>query len=212
MNSIIQYLTDPWINPNENIPPIKFNEDMCKRTQALVKELFGGDEPKQEICPIKGKKLKTIRKGQVWTVKQRYTDVLGNELESPYPMFVLIQSKPHKLFDTKFVRAYYISSFIEMSSGQYDHDAIVTNESILGYPFLVELFNEFPMHVDLLDLCFGTIDINEYKTLPSEEEQEKIFGEAFPRYPDSVLDEFKCVELRNSTFLSNSAMAYCSIS
>lgn len=149
-NPIIQYLLDPFID--ESVPSVEINKEKLKESVNLINEIFRIDESKREVLKIKGKKLKTIRKRQVWSVKQRYTDILGNQLQTPYPMFVVIESAPWKMFNTKFVRAYNTSPYIEMASGDFESDVIVTNEAILGYPFLVELFNGFPMHIDLLDM------------------------------------------------------------
>ena len=74
-----------------------------------------------------------IHKGQLWLTKTRYTDALGNDIKSSHPIIVLLTTSPFEYFDTEFVRAYYISPSVEMSSGDPKQDVVVSDVLLLDF-------------------------------------------------------------------------------
>ena len=146
----------------------------------------------EKKCQVKKLRiLPKIKQDQIWSVKKEYLDYEGILQTSPHPMLVLINTDPESLdSDNEFVRVCPISPFIEMATST---DQICDDPSIIGFPFLVETWNEQPVLVDLLDKYVG----NYYSDLI---EKEEVLSQS--------QNEFREIEISNARFLNHSIIAY----
>ena len=103
-------------------------------------------------------------------------------------MLVLITTDPESLdSDNEFVRVCPISPFIEMATST---DQICDDSSIVGFPFLVETWNEQPILVDLLDKYAG----NYYSDLIEKDEVLNQSQNEFREIVDIVKDFFLMIK------------------
>ena len=132
-----------------------------------------------------------IKQNQIWTVKTNYLDFEGVLQYTKHPMMVLLTSECEDLDeDTQFVRGCPISPFIEMAG---INDQVCNDSSITGFPFLVEVWNEQPMLVDILDKYVGDY-YADIRALVSNE--------------DNEINRFREIEISNARFLNKSVLAY----
>lgn len=134
----------------------------------------------------------TPRNGQIWMIKNAYEDYFTNHVESVIPLIVLIVDSNEKLEHELFCRVQPISQFVHYVSLD---DYKVDDASIVGFPFLVETWNEQPVLNELLDYCIGSIDINQY--LPNHKVQLS---------EDQVF--FRELENLNTEYLRSSVLRY----
>lgn len=132
-----------------------------------------------------------MKENQLWTVQSSYLDFEGNMQHAKHKLIVMIVSGPDYLdSDTSFVRVCPISPFVEMSS---EADCICDDSSIIGFPFVVETWNEQPVLTEILDKYVG-----DYNVLRNDKEDN----------PTSLQKEFREIEISNARFLNHSITAY----
>ena len=135
--------------------------------------------------------LPKIKQDQIWSVKNEYLDYEGNFQVSAHSILVLINTDPEPLdSDNEFVRVCPISPFLEMATNS---DQICDDPSIIGFPFLVETWNEQPILVDILDKYVGDYysDLIDRNEIVSQDQR-----------------EFREIEISNARYLNQSIIAY----
>lgn len=135
--------------------------------------------------------LPKVKHNQIWTIKKDYLDYEGDLQQIKHPMMVLLTCDSEDLDDeTQFVRGCPISPFVEMAS---EDDQICEDSSITGFPFLIEIWNEQPMLVEILDKFVGNYYaefINSESALTNEQ------------------SSFREIEISNARYLNRSISAY----
>lgn len=135
--------------------------------------------------------LPRMKENQLWTVQSNYLDYEGNMQQAKHKMIVLLVSAPDYIdSDITFVRVCPISPFIEMSAVD---EQICEDPSIVGFPFLVETWNEQPVLTDILENYVGDYALS----------QKKQDGN-----PTRCQEEFREIEISNARFLNHSIVAY----
>lgn len=170
-------------NSSDNISTVTCSEHTLSKLNNMFAEMK---------CQVKKLQvLPKIKQDQIWSVKKEYLDYEGILQTSPHPMLVLITTDPESLDSyNEFVRVCPISPFIEMATNT---DQICDDSSIVGFPFLVETWNEQPILVDLLDKYAG----NYYSDLI---EKDEVLNQS--------QNEFREIEISNARFLNHSIIAY----
>lgn len=135
--------------------------------------------------------LPKIKQNQIWTIKKQYVDYEGEMQKASHPMMVIVVSDIEELdSDTSFVRVCPISPFVEMGSAA---DQICSDSSIIGFPFLIESWNEQPILTEILDKYVADFYL--------ETEQEEVCI-------DDDIREFREIEISNARFLNHSIVSY----
>lgn len=190
MNPINHFLRDKITDETTNIE-FRINQNDCEFLNELFKE-----RPVKYRIQDQHKINPKISKNQLWTIKDKYEDHLAHKIILPHIYLVLIQSEILESEGECFVRVQKISPFIEMATNT---DLIVWDRSILGFPFLIEKWNEQPILTKLLDVFLGEISIEEdINKLDRKEE-----------YSSEILS-FREIELMNSRYLNHSILALMS--
>jgi hypothetical protein len=135
--------------------------------------------------------LPQVKPYQIWTIKNNYLDYEGQRQSLCHPMMVLLTSDCEDLDDDiSFVRGCPISPFIEMAT---DDDIVCRDASLIGFPFLIESWNEQPMLVDVLDKY-----VADFYTEVNESDSNV----------DEIQQSFRDIEISNARYLNNSIMSY----
>lgn len=143
------------------------------------------------VHPSSMRILPKIKQYQIWTVKKNYLDYEGELQNCKHPMMVLLTCDCEDLDDdTQFVRGCPLSPFIEMAGAD---DQVCNDSSIIGFPFLIEVWNEQPMLVDILDKYVGDYYV-EVKDLEANLDKELL--------------HFREIEISNARYLNKSILAY----
>lgn len=138
-------------------------------------------------------KLKhSLRKGQIWLCKQEYFDVLGNQIIGNMPFLVLIVSNVESICNEDFVRIQPISPFTEFKA---EDDIIINDDSIIGFEFIVETWNEQPILTEILEEYVGELDNCE---IMFDETEVDLFNNQ---------KEFRKAEIRNTEYLRQSIIS-----
>lgn len=183
IKSITEPLKDITINVEANEKDLSFDK---------LKSLIGLNL-NVETGKLKAKP--TPRSGQLWLVKDSYDDYLTNLVQSSIPFIVLIVEANESLEDELFCRVQPISQFTEFVS---EDDYTVNDPSILGFPFLIETWNEQPILNDILDYYLGSIDINEFVSFKQNVDLSEQQA------------SFRKLEIDNSAFLRHSVLSFLS--
>lgn len=131
------------------------------------------------------------KQNQIWTIKKDYLDYEGKQKTLSHSIMVLLTCDCESLdSETQFVRGCPISPFIELAA---DDDQICDDPSIVGFPFMVEIWNEQPMLIDILDKYVGEYyaDVRDVECNLSKEQQ-----------------TFREIEISNARYLNQSIFAY----
>jgi len=132
-----------------------------------------------------------LQKNQIWTVKSEYQDFLGYKHKVSHPLIVIIKTEQEEIEEEDFVRINLISPFIEFASSE---DVICNDLSLIGFPFLIETWNDQPMLTEMLDEYIGYFEM-----------------EVFSISPDIKLNryqhEFRNIEVTRAKYLNNSVIA-----
>lgn len=150
------------------------------------------DQGFKNSLPLKSKP--GFRKGQVWLVETSYLDYFGRLMSAAFPFLVVIVDESGQLEGESFCRVQPITPFVEYAAS----DDIVYNESdIVGFPFLVETWNEQPILSELLIYSVGYFDFEigtqgNSLTVSLTKEQE----------------DFRMFEVDNSAYLRHSVLSY----
>lgn len=135
-----------------------------------------------------------FRNGQVWLVDTSYFDYYGQLITTPYPFIVVIVDASGQLEGESFCRVQPISPFVELAAND---DFIYKETDLVGFPFLVETWNEQPILPEILSYSVGYLDyegrnqeLNQQVSLTKEQQAFRIF------------------EVDNSTYLRHSVLSY----
>jgi hypothetical protein len=135
-----------------------------------------------------------FRKGQVWLVDTSYLDYYGRLMSTNYPFLVVIVDASGQLEGESFCRVQPITPFVEYVA----NDDFVYNEpDILGFPFLVETWNEQPILSEMLSYSVGYFDY-EISTLGSSQNISLTKEQ----------EDFRMFEVDNSAYLRHSVLSY----
>lgn len=154
-----------------------------------------------------------IEKNQIWSIKNEYVNFLGHTQRASHPFIVLIITEPDEIEEEDFIRVNVVSPFIEFSA--FD-DFVCNDSSIIGFPFLVETWNEQPVLAELLDEYLGYYE-REFtsiimKNSPFSE------GDTFREFSETLLNEkinnyqkeFRDIEISKAKYLNSSIIALLS--
>ena len=143
MNIINDFLKNPII------PEVKEDIIVSDKELASINDLFASNDVPVNYLHLRPK----IKENQIWTIKRSYMDYEGILQSAAAPIMVLLVSQEEMIGeDGMFVRVCPISPFVEMAS---ENDQICEEESITGFPFFIERWNEQPILTEILDKYVG---------------------------------------------------------
>ena len=126
---------------------------------------------------------------QIWSVKNEYYDFLGYHQKADHPFIVLINNELDDFEQEDFVRINVISPFTEFAGTD---DIVCNDASIIGFPFLIETWNEQPVLVDLLDEYLGYFEFKSEISL-----FDRRFSKGFYKKEENLLKESEIVYSNN---------------
>jgi len=135
----------------------------------------------------------TPRRGQLWLIKPTYEDYFINRVESDMPFIVLIVEANDTLENELFSRVQPVSIFTEFVAGD---DYVVNDPSLIGFPFLVETWNEQPVLNEILDYSLGSFDIDQHISFKGNVDLTEQKA------------AFRKLEVDNTAFLRHSVLSY----
>lgn len=186
MNKIIDFLQSQ--SENENISENSVDKDKLSKSFNDIKDVVVSSKVKEKnIFQLKSRPK--TKKGQIWLCKQQYFDAFGNKIIGNYPYLVLVVSVVDKFANANFIRVQPISPFTEFVA---DDDLLIKDDSVVGFDYMIETWNEQPILIELLDEFVGVLDI---ETVDTEEPELSL---------SKNQKEFRKAEMRNSAFLCHS--------
>jgi hypothetical protein len=186
MNKIIEFLQSQ--SGSDNIPANRIDKEKLSKSFIDLKSIFDTSESgDKRILKLKSKPK--IKKGQIWLCKQEYYDKLGNQIIGSIPYIVLVICNTENIANESFVRIHPISPFTEFKAAD---DIIISDNSIIGFDFIVETWNEQPILTELLDEYVGDLNIDLAKVDDTELNL------------SNIQKEFRKAEIRNTKYLRQS--------
>lgn len=188
MDDMIKYIQS--LTKSKKDFPFEFeaqsNDIYFNQLKALLDSKFS-----LEANTLKSKP--TPRTGQLWLIKSTYEDYFTNRIESDIPFIVLVVEANESLENELFCRVQPVSPFTEFLGGD---DYVVNDPSLIGFPFLIETWNEQPILNEILDYSLGSFDIDQYISFTD----------------NVILSEqkiaFRKLEVDNTAFLRHSILNY----
>ncbi len=212
MNPINKFLKNSQLTGTERNENFRNTQDNLKR----LNQLFTDSDIEKSIN-IAEKLLKSLQKHQIWSVKSEYTDFYGNIQKTIHPFIVYINTEIKEIENEKFARVNVISPFVEMAA---DDDEICNDNSIIGFPFILEHWNNQPILIDILDKYLGDyIAVNIHKSFINKtennviemvQEQESEDYNTEPIHISNEIIEFRQIELSRAKFLNHSVISVLS--
>lgn len=187
MNAIVDFLKS---QPQDSTS-VSFGKNY-RITKSDINNLmryFSKDFYKPSIIRL----LPSKKKGQIWTVKKEYIDYQGNMQITQHPPMVLICSQPEVMQGEQVLRVQPISPFIEMAGKD---DLICERQNIVGFPFLVETWNEQPLMAEILEHYIGNCDVDDFIELGTQDSS------------NEDIENFRRIEIDNAKFLNHSLLVY----
>lgn len=153
-----------------------------------------------------------IQRNQIWTVKNEYDDFQGISQKVSHPILVLINNEPDDIEDENFIRVLIVSPFIEMATIS---DEVCDNPSIIGFPFLLETWNDQPMLTELLDEYVGyyevkSVSYSKSKSFELLNEPSSDFFKSNAESLSEIQQEFRNIEISRAKFINNSVLSLLS--
>jgi len=186
MNKIIDFLQRQ--SENENISENSVNKGKLSKSFNDIKNVVVSAEDKEEnIFQLKSRPK--TKKGQIWLCKQHYYDAFGNEIIGNSPYLVFVVSDVDKFANENFIRIQPISPFTEFVA---DDELLIKDDSVIGFDFIIETWNEQPILTDLLDEFVSNLDI---EILKADETELSL---------SAIQKEFRKAEIRNTAYLRQS--------
>ena len=186
MNKIIEFLQSQ--SGSDNIPANRIDKEKLSKSFIDLKSIFDTSESDDKRI-LKLKSKPKIKKGQIWLCKQEYYDALGNQIIGNTPYLVLVISNTENIANESFVRIHPISPFTEFKAVD---DIIIIDNSITGFEFIIETWNEQPILTELLDEYVG--DLYNDEAMVHETEANLSNNQK----------EFRKAEIRNTEYLRQS--------
>jgi len=199
MKAILQFLKGDLKSASEEQDRI----DVSKEDLDSVRQMFKNNEQIEKRSKY-FKSLPSISKNQIWSVRDEYIDFEGISQATLHPFLVLINSELDQIEEESFVRVFVISPFVELASSA---DEICKDSSIIGFPFLIESWNNQPMLTEILNEYIGYYEpkLNSFfetdtvKTTFEAENSTSTIEEI-----NTIHQEFMEIEIYRSKYLSHS--------
>jgi hypothetical protein len=188
MNTILEFLNNKFKSNNDNSEEFVFSNQELLQINAQFKN--------RNVNDINSKHLRLspkIQKNQIWSVKEKYIDFMGITQKSKHPFLVLIVDDLNDIEEEDFVRVNVLSPFTEFASSD---DFICNDYSVIGFPFLIETWNEQPILVEILNNYLGYFDVDSISSLLKNDKKEIIINESQFKFRD--------LEVSRAKFLNNS--------
>ncbi|MBW7839899.1 MAG: hypothetical protein H3C36_09755 [Chitinophagaceae bacterium] len=153
-----------------------------------------------------------VQRGQIWTVKNEYDDFQGITQNTSHPFIVLVNNDPDDIEGEGFVRVLVVSPFIEMAN---NNDEVCNDASIIGFPFLIETWNDQPLLTEILDEYIGYYEIQSTPTLRPEVYE--LVNEPLSNYGDKKAElisktqtDFRDIEIARAKYINHSVRSLLS--
>ena len=186
MNKIIDFLQSQ--SENENISENLVSKGKLSKSFNDIDNVIVSSEV-EESNVFQLKSRPKTKKGQIWLCKQQYYDAFGNEIIGNSPYLVFIVSDVDKFAIENFIRIQPISPFTEFTAND---EILIKDDSVVGFNFIIETWNEQPILTDLLDEFVGSLDIEALKIDETELNLSR------------TQKEFRKTEIRNTAYLRQS--------
>jgi len=207
MKTIIQYLNNQIEHLSEGSEKVDATESDSDNLRSLFKNhsKYGTQARHLKIHPH-------IQKNQIWTVKSEYDDFQGISQKTSHPFIVLINSVQNEIEHENFTRVLIVSPFIEFA---IQSDEVCNDPSIIGFPFLIEIWNDQPILTELLDEYIGYYETKS-NTFSNTSVFEKV-NEPNAEYTNlnieklsEVQKEFRNVEISRAKYINHSVLSLLS--
>lgn len=153
-----------------------------------------------------------IQKNQIWTVKSEYDDFQGISQKTSHPFLVWINSEQEEIEDENFTRVFIVSPFIELAT---QSDKVCHAPSIIGFPFLIETWNDQPILTELLNEYVGYYESKSNSV--SKTEVFELVNEPNSEYSKSNIEilsedqkEFRNIEISRAKYINHSVLSLLS--
>lgn len=186
MNKIIDFLQSQ--SENENISENLVDKGKLSKSFNDIENVIVSSEV-EESNVFQLKSRPKTKKGQIWLCKQKYYDAVGNEIIGNSPYLVFTVSDVDKFATENFIRIQPISPFTEFTAND---EILIKDNSVIGFNFIIETWNEQPILTDLLDEFIGSLDIEALKIDETELNLSR------------TQKEFRKTEIRNTAYLRQS--------
>jgi len=198
MNEIIKYLNNPVFQEDIQHLNSKALSGLKDAYDQLNTSLLNESRQAKSTSKVMFTEPKeNFEKGEIWLVKKNYVDYEGHKIKSDIPHYVCIVTDVSKLSDIRFARVQPLSQFTEFCSPE---DILIKDQTIIGFEFIIESWNEQPISVELLDKRIGS--------LPESLLQIDSSTEKYTYSKEQV--EFRKCEIQNTKYIRNSILAYLS--
>jgi len=196
MKEILKYLNDPVYNEDIQSLNKSLDPQINQGFRVIQEELGGTIHERTDLQPLVDDDDNSEKiPGTIWLTKNGYIDYEGNEIKAEIPYYVLLSSDITPLNKTEYVRVQPISSFTIFAGPE---DILIDDESITGFKFIIETWNEQPIALNLLDKYIGKYD------------QKLAYRDSTLKISDD-LKTFRKYEIRNTQYLRNSITSYLSL-
>lgn len=196
MNPINKFLKDQSNLNFELNESIEFSSDSAEKLNLLFKKKA------KYLNLTKIRYIKPeIQRNQIWIVKNKYSDILGIEHETPHMFYVIISSETFEIEGKKLVKVQIISPFIEMATNT---DEICYNPAIIGFPFIIESWNDQPILTELLNEYIGYYERIKSDSFKQGNQLNKELIESL----SEDQKEFRKIEINRARYINNSVLAY----
>jgi hypothetical protein len=207
MKTIIQFLKSQIDNFSEDSENIVTTERDIENLTKLFKN------HSKTVNQTRHLKIQPrIQRNQIWTVKNEYDDFQGISHKTSHPFIVLVNNDPDDIEGELYVRVLIISPFIEMAT---ESDVVCDDPSIIGFPFLVETWNDQPILAELLDEYVGYYELQP-KTFAKSDAFELV-NEPISKYFKAASEtlseaqqEFRDIEISRAKYINYSVLSLLS--
>ena len=186
MDKIIDFLQSQ--SENENVSENSLDKGKLSKSFNDIKKVVVSSEVEEKTI-IQLKTRPKTKKGQIWLCKQKYYDAFGNAIIGNIPYLVVVVSDIERLVNETFARIQPISPFTEFIAND---EILITDNSLVGFDFIIETWNEQPVLTELLDEYVGKLDIESLKNKDTKLNL------------SDIQKEFRKVEIRNTAYLRQS--------
>jgi hypothetical protein len=207
MNTIIQFLKSQIDTFSEDTANVDATEKDIKNLNSLF---LNSSTKSRQTRHLKIKP--SIQRGQIWSIKSEYEDFQCVLQKVSHPFVVLINNDPDDIEGENFVRVLIISPFIEMANKS---DEVCDDASIIGFPFIIETWNDQPVLTELLDEYLGYYELKSSSILRTEalELVNKPTSENYRKEADIVSEtqqEFRNIEISRAKYINHSVISLLS--
>lgn len=207
MKTIIQFLKsqiEPFSEDSEKVEAT--NQDIENLRNLFISRSKSVNQTRHlKIQP-------RIQRNQIWTVKNEYDDFQGISQKALHPFLVLINNEPDDIEDEYFTRVLIVSPFIEMATVS---DEVCDDPSIIGFPFLIETWNDQPILAELLDEYIGYYEVKSKsfakpEALELENEPISEYFKASSETLSEIQQEFRDIEISRAKYINHSVLSLLS--